>query len=116
MAVYFCCLLEMCLTVDTRRHSRGVAQKQGTKAEAEQEMCGVQADDFVMCDDCKEKTKDRKALKLHRVPEVLLIMLKRTMYPSTEKDDRHITFPLEAEPSSPMCPAKPVRDSLYRAT
>ena len=51
-----------------------------------------------MCDECKEKTKDRKALKLHRAPEVLLIMLKRTMYPSTEKDDRHITFPLEARP------------------
>ena len=60
----------------------------------------MQADDYVMCDDCKEKTKDRKALKLHRLPEVLLIMLKRTMYPSTEKDDRHITFPLEARPSS----------------
>ena len=54
-----------------------------------------------MCDECKEKTKDRKALKLHRAPEVLLIMLKRTMYPSTEKDDRHITFPLEARPLSP---------------
>ena len=53
-----------------------------------------------MCDECKEKTKDRKALKLHRMPEVLLIMLKRTMYPSTEKDDRHITFPLEACPSA----------------
>ena len=64
----------------------------------------VQADDFVMCDECKEKTKDRKALKLHRVPEVLLIMLKRTMYPSTEKDDRHITFPLEARPSRPRVP------------
>ncbi len=60
------------------------------------QVCDVQADDFVMCDDCKEKTKDKKALKLHRLPEVLLIMLKRTMYPSTEKDDRHITFPLEA--------------------
>ena len=60
----------------------------------------AQADDFVMCDECKEKTKDRKALKLHRAPEVLLIMLKRTMYPSTEKDDRHITFPLEARPST----------------
>ena len=53
-----------------------------------------------MCDECKEKTKDRKALKLHRLPEVLLIMLKRTMYPSTEKDDRHITFPLEACPAA----------------
>lgn len=62
----------------------------------------MQADDFVMCDDCKEKTKDKKALKLHRVPEVLLIMLKRTMYPSTEKDDRHITFPLEASPCSQL--------------
>lgn len=51
-----------------------------------------------MCDDCKEKTKDKKALKLHRLPEVLLIMLKRTMYPSTDKDDRHITFPLEVKP------------------
>ena len=59
-----------------------------------------------MCDECKEKTKDRKALKLHRLPEVLLIMLKRTMYPSTEKDDRHITFPLEAHPST-LSPAKP---------
>ena len=55
-----------------------------------------------MCDDCKEKTKDRKALKLHRLPEVLLIMLKRTMYPSTEKDDRHITFPLEASSPSDL--------------
>ena len=53
-----------------------------------------------MCDECKEKTKDRKALKLLRPPEVLLIMLKRTMYPSTEKDDRHITFPLEACPAA----------------
>ena len=62
----------------------------------------MQADDYVMCDDCKEKTKDRKALKLHRLPEVLLIMLKRTMYPSTEKDDRHITFPLEASSPSDL--------------
>ena len=66
----------------------------------EEGLSHVQADDFVMCDECKEKTKDQKALKLHRVPEVLLIMLKRTMYPSTEKDDRHITFPLEARPFS----------------
>ena len=64
-----------------------------------------------MCDECKEKTKDRKALKLHRAPEVLLIMLKRTMYPSTEKDDRHITFPLAARP-----PARLHRGGLYRCS
>ena len=64
-----------------------------------------------MCDECKEKTKDRKALKLHRAPEVLLIMLKRTMYPSTEKDDRHITVPLAARP-----PARVPRRGLYRCS
>ena len=80
-------------------NAHAVLLSQANQAPKEQPCC-AQADDFVMCDDCKEKTKDRKALKLHRVPEVLLIMLKRTMYPSTEKDDRHITFPLEARPYS----------------
>lgn len=58
----------------------------------------VQGDESFRCEVCKDKTQATKRMRLHRLPKVLLLHVKRFKYSGTsrEKLTANVSFPIKA--------------------
>lgn len=57
----------------------------------------MQGDEAFKCEACNEKTEATKRLRLYRLPQVLLLHIKRFKYSGTsrEKLTNNVTFPIK---------------------
>jgi hypothetical protein len=70
----------------------------------------VQGDEAFQCEVCQDRTPATKRLRLHRLPRVLLLHIKRFKYNGTtrEKLTTNVTYPLKVRallPGGCLCPA-----------
>lgn len=68
------------------------------------ESCGAQGDEAFKCEVCDEKTEATKRLRLYRLPQVLLLHIKRFKYSGTsrEKLTNNVTFPIKVCNPAPV--------------
>lgn len=67
------------------------------------ELWCAQGDEAFKCEVCNEKTEATKRLRLYRLPQVLLLHIKRFKYSgsSREKLTNNVTFPIKVR--NPVC-------------
>ena len=76
----------------------------------------AQGDEAFQCEVCRERTPATKRLRLHRLPRVLLLHIKRFKYNGTtrEKLTTNVTYPLKARAPPLGCSFCPFPHAGFR--